>query len=111
MLPLLIIRGVTTRGGHGGGRRGRDTLPLAAAFHKTHNLAQPLERKQRCGVPWRGYRWRARVIGRTHGERRVGPIRELDNQVRINTVPDPNQRDTLAAQRVMGMGDGHRFRK
>ena len=28
-------------------------------------------------------RWRrARIVGRTHGERRVGPIRELDDQVR-----------------------------
>ena len=57
-------------------------------------------------------RWRrARIVGRTHGERRVGPIRELDDQVRINTVPDPDQRDALAAQRVIRMGDGHRFRR
>jgi len=26
-------------------------------------------------------------------------------------VPDPDQRDAVAAQRVIRMGDGHRFRR
>ena len=29
---------------------------------------------------------------------------------RINALPDPDERDALAAQRVMGMGDRDRFR-
>ena len=92
-------------GGHRGGRRGGTTLPLAVALHEAHDLAQPLECEQRCGVPWRGSRRRARIVGGTHGERGVGPIRKLDDEVRINAVPDPDQHDPLATQRVMWMGD------
>ena len=33
MLPALIIRGVSSVGEHGGGRRGGATFPLAAALH------------------------------------------------------------------------------
>lgn len=97
MLPALIIRGVTPVGEQGGGRRGGATLPLAAALHEAHDLAQPLDREQRGGVPWRGRRWRARIVGRAHGERGVGPIWELDDQVWINALPDPDQYDPLAA--------------
>jgi len=89
MLPALIIRGVTTGGGHRRGRRGRATLPLAAALDEAHDLAQPLECEQRC-VPWGRGRWCTRIVGGTHGERSVGPIRELDDQVRINTLSDPD---------------------
>jgi len=97
MLPARIIRGVVPGGEHGGGRRGGATRPLAATLDEAHDLAQPLEREQRCGAPSRG-RWRrARIVGGTHGERRVGPIRELDDQVRINALSDPDERDPLAA--------------
>ena len=72
-------------------------LPLAAALKEAHHLAQSFKREQRGGVLWRGRRRCAGIVGGTHGERRVGSIRELDDEVRINTVPDPNQRDALAA--------------
>ena len=111
MLPALIIRRVTPVGRHRGGRRGGATLLLTAALHEAHDLAQPLEREQRCRVPWRGSRRRARIVGGTHGERGVGPIRELDDEVRINALPDPDQHDPLATQRVMGMGDCDGFRR
>jgi hypothetical protein len=39
MLPVLIIRGVTPMGEQGGGRRGGDTLPLAAALYEACDLA------------------------------------------------------------------------
>ena len=97
--------------GHGGDRRGGDTRPLVAALHEARDLAQPLEREQRGGGPGRG-RWRrARIVGRTHGKCGVGPIREPHDEVRISPLPDPNQCDPLAAERVMRMGDGHRFRR
>lgn len=98
-------------GEHGSGWRGGDTLPLAAALHEARNLAQPLDREQRCGGPWRGRRRRARIVGRTHGECGVGPIRELDDQVWINALPDPDQQDPLAAQWVIWMGDRDGFRR
>lgn len=97
--------------GHGGGQRSRATRLLAAVLHEAYHLAQPGEREQRGGVPWRGSRWDARIVGGTHGECGVGAIWELDNQVRINALPDPDQLDPLAAQRVIGMGNRDGFRR
>jgi hypothetical protein len=111
MLPVLIIRGITMVGRHGGVRRGGNTRPLAAALHKAHDLAQPLECEQRRWVAWRRLCRHARIVGRTHGECGVGPIREPHNEVRISTLSDPDKDDTLAAEGVMRMGNGHRFRR
>jgi len=97
--------------GPGGVRRGGDTHPLAAALHEAHDLAQPIEGEQRRWVAWRRLRRHARIVSRTHGECGVGPIREPHDEVRISTLADPDQGDPLAAERVMRMGDGHRFRR
>jgi hypothetical protein len=107
MLLALIIREGTMVEGHGRVRRGRDTRPLTAAFHEAHNLAQPLECEQRRWGSWGRINWRACIVGRTHSECGVGPIREPHDEVRISPLPDPNQCDTLAAERVMRMGNGH----
>jgi hypothetical protein len=109
MLPARIIRGVVPAGEHGGGWRG--PTPAAATLDEAHDLAQPLEREQRGGVPGRDRHRCTRIVSGTHSERRVGPIRELDDEVWINALPDSDERDLLAAQRVMGMGDSHRFRR
>ena len=111
ILPALIIQGVTTVREHGGGRRDGDTYLLLEALQEAHDLAQPLEREQRRWVSWRRSRWCARIVRRTHGECGVGPIRKLDDEVRINALPAPDQHDPLAAQRVMWMGDRDRFRR
>jgi hypothetical protein len=97
--------------GPGGVRRGEDTHPLAAARHKAYDLPQPIECEQGRWVLWRHIRRRARVVSRTHGECGVGPIREPHDEVRISPLPDSDQCDALAAERVMWMGDGHRFRR
>jgi hypothetical protein len=85
--------------------------PLVAVFHEARDLAQPLERKQWCSGLWRSRGRRARIVSRTHGEGGVGPIREPHDEVWISPLPDPDQRDPLATERVMWMGDGHRFRR
>jgi hypothetical protein len=41
----------------------------------------------------------------------MGAVWELDNEVGISPLPDADDRDALAVQGVMGMGDGDRFRK
>jgi hypothetical protein len=109
MLPTRIIWGVVLEGEHGSGWRGH--TPAAATLDEAYDLAQPLEREQRGGVPGRGSHRCTRIVGGTHSERRVGPIRELDDEVWINALPDPDERDLLAAQRMMGMGDSHQFRR
>src|SRR5207245_4175059 len=107
MLPALIIRGITMVGGHGGVRRGGNTRPLAAALHEAHDLAQPIECEQRHWVAWRRISRRACIVGRTHGECGVGPIREPYDELRISTLSDPDKGDTLAAERVTRLGKGH----
>lgn len=97
--------------GPGGVRRGGATHPLAAARHKAYDLPQPIECEQGRWVLWRRIRRRARVVSRTHGECGVGPIREPHDEVRISPLPDPDQGDALAAERVMGMGESHRCRR
>jgi hypothetical protein len=109
MLPARIIRGVVLKGEHGGGGRGH--TPAVATLDEAYDLAQPLEREQRSGVPGRGSHRCTRIVSGTHSECRVGPILELDDEVWINALPDADERDLLAAQRVMGMGDSHRFRR
>ena len=94
-------------GGPGGGRRAGDTRPLLEALYEAHNLAPPLEREQRRWGAWGRISRRARIVGRTHGECGVRPIREPHDEVRISTLPDPDKRGPLAAERVMRMGDGH----
>ena len=105
MFPPRILRGVPPVGEHGSGWRGGGRLPLAAALPEAHDLAQPLKRAQRGGIPGGRSRRRARIVRGTHGERGGGPIRELDEQVGSNALPAPDQEDPLAAQRVLGMGD------
>ena len=98
-------------GGHGGVRRGGDPCPLAAVLHEAYDLAQPIEGEQRPWVSWRRISRRACIVGRTHSECGVSFIREPHDEVRISALPDPDKGDPLAAERVMRMGDGHRFRR
>src|SRR5918996_1395755 len=103
-LPARIILGVLPGEEHRSGRWGGATRSLTATLDEAHNLAQPLEGEQWGRVLGRGSDGCPCIVGGTHSECCVGPIRELDDQVRINALPDPDQRDPLAAQRVMGMG-------
>ena len=73
------------------------------------HLAQPVQRQQMRGGL--GGRWNPRVIGRTQREGGVGTVRELDNEVGSSPLSDADNCDALAAQGVMWMGDGDRFRK
>ena len=41
----------------------------------------------------------------------MGPVREPHDEVRIRPLSDPDKCDPLAAERVMRMGNGHRFRR
>jgi hypothetical protein len=56
--------------------------------------------------PW-GLLREAGVVGRTHRDGRVLAVRQADDQIRVNPLANPDNRDSLPAERVMGMGNGH----
>ena len=70
-------------------------------------LAEPLEgeQMQRARGDFQG-RQRG-IVRAAHGDRSMRAIREPDDEIRISTAPDADDLDLLAAERVMGMGDGH----
>ena len=92
-----------------GSRWGGDTPLLPEVGEPVGHLAEPVQRQQMHRRLW-GSR-DARVIGRAHREGGVGPIWELDNEVRVSPLSRMDDRYALAAQGVVGMGDGHRFRR
>jgi len=51
------------------------------------------------------------VIGEAHSHGGVGAIGQADDEIRIRTPPDAHDRDLLAKQRMMRMGDGDLFRR
>jgi len=59
-----------------------------------------------CGEPWL-----LTVVGPAHGNRRMRAIAKADHQVRIGALADTDDFTALTAERVMGMGDGHRFQR
>lgn len=92
-----------------GSRRGGYTPWLPELGEEVSHLAEPVQRPQVPGGRW-GSR-DARVIGRTSREGGTGAVWQLDHEVGISPLPDADDRHALAAQGVMWMGDGDRFRK
>jgi hypothetical protein len=76
-------------------------------------LTQPLEVQQRQGgLAW--CRWEllwAPGVGPAHGNSRVRAIGKAQDQVGIGAAADGDNLTSLATERMMGMGDGHRFQK
>jgi hypothetical protein len=73
-------------------------------------LNQPIEGEQMRrarGLPERG---QTRVVGAAHGDRGVRAIREPYDEIRVSPSSDADDLNPLAAERVVGMGDGHESR-
>jgi hypothetical protein len=51
------------------------------------------------------------VVGATQGEGGMAPVGEPDDEVRISSSAEANDRDPLAAEGVMRMGNGHESRR
>jgi hypothetical protein len=94
---------------HGGGRRRGPTPLLPEVLQEVDDLTQPLKCQQMRRVP--GESCCACIVSRGHGKCGVGPIREPHDEVGINALADAHDGDALAAQGVMGMGNGHRSRR
>jgi len=55
--------------------------------------------------------WLSAVIRPAHGKRRMRAIAQADDKVRIHAPADADDLTLLAIERVIGMGDGHRFQR
>jgi hypothetical protein len=61
---------------------------------------------------WRGIVLRRRgVVGAAQGDGGMAAVGEHDNQVRIVSSAEADNLDALAAERMMGMGDGDESRR
>ena len=83
---------------------------LSQALEQLRNQAKPVKVQQVRGVGV-GYRRSCRhIVGATHSDGGMCAIWELDNEIGISAAADAHDRDLLAAQWVMWMGNGYRFR-
>lgn len=53
---------------------------------------------------------RSEIIGAAQRNGRMPPIRESDDEIRINSAVEADDLDPLSAERMMRMGDGDEFR-
>ncbi len=83
---------------------------LSQAFEKLGDQAKSVKVQQVRSVH-AGCRRSCRcIVGATHGNGGMRAIWQLDNEIGISAAADPHDRDLLAAQWVMGMGNSYRFR-
>ncbi len=87
------------------------SLP-AEAIDEVSQLTQSLEvEEERSGAGGKGYGGVRGVVGRVEGNGRMAAIRQPDDDVRAGAATDTDDGELLAAQRVMGMRDGHVSRR
>ena len=62
--------------------------------------------------PWRGIvlGWGG-IVGAAHGDGGMPPVRESDDEIRIESPAEPDDLDPLSAERMMRMGDGDESRR
>jgi hypothetical protein len=53
---------------------------------------------------------RREIIGAAQGDGGMPPVRESDDEIRIDSPAEPGDLDPLSAERMMGMGDGDESR-
>lgn len=75
------------------------------------HLPESLEIEQRDGPSRRGGLRGGRIVGPAHRDGSVGAIGQADDEIRIGSPTDTDNVNVLAAERMMRMGDGHRFRR
>jgi hypothetical protein len=84
---------------------------LLQARDELSRLAQP-RKVEEAGGGW-GFSGRrvTGIVGPTHGDGRMGTIGEPNDPIRISATPDPDDRDLLAIEWMVRMGNGDGFRK
>jgi hypothetical protein len=74
---------------------------------KLYGLPQPVESEQVRRARDALARGQGGVVGAAHCDGGMRAIREPDDQIRIDAAPDAHDLDPLAAEGMVGMGNGH----
>ena len=102
---------IERRRGGVGLRAGHTPTIVSQAIEELEDLTKAVEIEEvirpRRGIAlgWGG------IVGAAQGDGGMPPVRESDDEIRINSPAEPDDLDPLSAERMMGMGDGDESRK
>ena len=81
------------------------------AIEHLEDLTEAVEVEEVIGPQWPLILKRREIIRVAQGHGGMPPIGKTDNELRIHSTPQADDLDLLAAERMMGMGDGHESRR
>jgi hypothetical protein len=90
--------------------RRRPTLSSEAIEH-LEDLTEAMEIEEVIGPRWPLILRRIEIIRVAQGNGGMPPVGESDDELRIRSTPKADDLDLLAAERMMGMGDGDQSRR
>jgi hypothetical protein len=90
--------------------RRRPTVSSDAVEH-LEDLTEAVEIEEMIGPRWPLILRRREIIGAAQGDGGMLPVGESDDELRIRSTPKADDLDLLAAERMMGMGDGDQSRR
>jgi hypothetical protein len=90
---------------------GRRATLATDAIEESADLTEPVEIEEVLR-PGRGLvLGRGGIVRAAHGDGGMVPVRESDDEIRIDPTAELDDLDPLSAERVMGMGDGDESRR
>ena len=90
---------------------GASATSRSDAIEELEDLTEAVE-IQEVIRPWREIALgRGEIIGAAQGDGGMPPVRESDDEIRIESSAEPDDLDPLSAERMMGMGDGDESRR
>jgi hypothetical protein len=89
----------------GGAILARDAVEEQADLTEPVEIQEVIRRERGLAFGGRG------IVRAAHGDGGMVPVRESDNEIRIEPSPELDDLDLLSAERVMRMGDGDESRR
>ena len=81
------------------------------AIEHLEDLTEAMEIEEVIGPSWQLILRRSEIIGVAQGNGGMPPVGESDDELRSRSPPQADDLDLLAAERMMGMGDGDQSRR
>jgi hypothetical protein len=81
------------------------------AIEHLEDLTEAMEIEEVIGPSWQLILRRGEIIGVAQGDGGMPPVGESDDELRSRSTPKADDLDLLAAERMMGMGDGDQSRR